>query len=221
MPPLTEDLVILPDRKSWPGVLREVLSAGHGFQADVLLLETPGGPVVVKDFRNRSWWFARTLGRWLCAREVRAYARLAGLSVVPRMIQRLDAFAFAVEYRPGTLLSRSLRGRTSPGFMAELEQGLEAIHERGVVHLDLRHRSNVLAGDDGHPVILDFASALCLRPGSRRLRWLTRFDRLALEKWRVRLEPTHSEVAGEGSASSAGSSGGTTSAGSIGAKRPM
>ena len=65
------------------------------------------------------------------------------------------------------------------------------MHERGVAHLDLRHRSNILAGEDGHPVLLDFASAICFRRGGWGARlllpWLARIDRGALAKWEARL----------------------------------
>ncbi|HKK51684.1 MAG TPA: serine/threonine protein kinase, partial [Myxococcota bacterium] len=78
-------------------------------------------------------------------------------------------------------------------FLVELEESIREMHRRGVVHLDLRHRSNVLACAEGHPVLLDFASALRLDPERWPARWLLRLlasvDRRALEKWRVRLQP--------------------------------
>jgi hypothetical protein len=62
-----------------------------------------------------------------------------------------------------------------------------------VVHLDLRHRSNVLAGEDGRPVLVDFASALRLGRGGalrrRLVRWLGGVDRRALAKWEAKLRP--------------------------------
>ncbi len=191
-----------------------VLQHGHRASPDVLLVSTPAGRVVVKDFAGRPAWIRRGLGRWLLAREARTYRRLAGVPGVPRLLGRLDADALVLEYRPGVLLSRSLAGRLPPGFLPELETAVAAMHARGVVHLDLRHRSNVLAGDDGHPVLLDFASALRFDPGRplgrlavRLLAWI---DRRALGKWRQRLG--HSDAAGAGSGSSAGSRG---------ASRPM
>ena len=88
------------------------------------------------------------------------------------------------------MLGRGLAGRLPAGFVDELRQSVAAMHARGVVHLDLRHRSNVLAGDDGHPVLLDFASALRLRPRGRLARWLAALDRRALRKWETRLART-------------------------------
>jgi RIO-like serine/threonine protein kinase len=157
----------------------------------VLLVETASGPVVVKDFAPRRAWVRSTLGRWLIGREERAYRRLAGVAGVPRLLDRLDRDAIVIEYRPGILLSRSLAGSLPEGFLAELEDAIHAMHARGIVHLDLRHRSNILAGEDGHPVLLDFASALDFdrdrfvgRWGFRLFEWI---DRRAIQKWRVRL----------------------------------
>lgn len=127
----------------------------------------------------------------LLRREERAYRRLEGMPEVPRCLGRLDAEALVFEYRPGVLLSRSLAGTLRPEFLAELEAAVDEMHRRGVVHLDLRHRSNILAGQDGRPVLLDFASALRFdastltgRAGIALFGWI---DRRALEKWRVRI----------------------------------
>jgi serine/threonine protein kinase len=179
-------------RAELAGRSRRVLQAGRGVHPDVLLVESPGGPVVVKDFSARAAGVRQWLGPWLISREERAYRQLAGVPGVPRLIGRLDAAALVLEYRPGVRVSRSLRGRLPVVFLAELERSVDEMHRRGVVHLDLRHRSNVLAGEDGHPVLIDFASALRFDPTARIGRWLLRaltwIDRRAVEKWRVRLE---------------------------------
>jgi len=168
-----------------------VLSRGGWANPDVLLVEASAERVVVKDFAPRRSFVRRWLGPWLLAREVRAYRRLAGLPAVPRLYGRLDAAAIVLEYRPGVLLSRSLRGRLPPEFVGALEAAVEAMHARGVVHLDLRHRSNLLAGEDGRPVLIDFASALVFdvstHAGRLAVRALARIDRRALRKWRSRL----------------------------------
>jgi predicted Ser/Thr protein kinase len=180
-----------PTRSSLSGTPRRVLQAGRGTSADVLLVSTREGPTVIKDYASRPNWVRRTLGRWSLAREERAYRRLEGVEFVPRYLGRVDADAIAIEYRPGVLLSRSLAGRLPETFLLELESAISAIHREGVVHLDLRHRTNVLAGDDGHPVLLDFASALFFDParvsgrfGRALFAWI---DRRALRKWQVRL----------------------------------
>lgn len=179
------------DRHNLAVRTRAVLNHGGWGNPDVLLVESELGSVVVKDFAPRTRYVRRWLGPWLLRREALAYRRLEGLEAVPRLLGKLDAAALVFEYRPGVLLSRSLSGRLPPTFLVELERAVAQMHQRGVVHLDLRHRSNILASPDGRPVLLDFASALRFD----RKTWWGRtgvvlfglIDRRALRKWRVRL----------------------------------
>lgn len=169
----------------------EVLSRGGWGNPDVLLIDAETGPVVVKDFSPRRGLVRRWVGPWLLRREERVYRRLAGVDAVPHWMGWLDADAIVLEYRPGEFLSRSLAGRLPAGFIEDLERAIGEMHRRGVVHLDLRHRSNVLAGDDGRPVLIDFASALRFDVSTRRGRLLlglfATIDRRALRKWKIRL----------------------------------
>jgi hypothetical protein len=167
------------------------LQLGRWRDPDVLLVDGPSGPLVVKDFGPRAPWLRQTLGRFLVWRELRAYGALRGHPAVPVLLGRLDAFAFAVEYRPGERMTREVTGRVSSQFASALEGAVLMMHARGVAHLDLRHRGNVLVGEDGEPILIDFASAICFRPGSLAARWLmplfARYDVRAVEKWRQRL----------------------------------
>jgi predicted Ser/Thr protein kinase len=173
-----------------------VLNRGNLRNPDVLLVEVGGRRIVVKDFAPRGVCVRNTIGRWITAREVRALRALDGLPAVPRFLGSIDALAFAVEYRPGRRMSRKLAGRVPPEFLERLEQALRDMHRRGIAHLDLRHRSNVMAGEDGSPIVLDFGSALIFRPGSLLARWLlpllARIDLAAVDKWRRRLSPSSS-----------------------------
>lgn len=195
-----------------------VLHRGSGRSPDVFLVDLGGQRVVVKDFAPRPRWLAATWGRFLVSREVSAYRALAGLNCVPRLLGRVDGLALTLEYRPGRRMSRKLAGALAPGFPARLEAAVRAMHARGVVHLDLRHRSNVLVDERGEPVLIDFASAVRLAPrswlGRALLPWLTRIDRRAVAKWRQRLEPAG------GGASDAAAVAGPASDARRGASRP-
>ena len=162
----------LPARAELPQRVVARLQDGGWRDADVLLVEGPTGPLVVKDFGPRWAWVRQTLGRVMVWRELRAYRALRGHPAVPRLLGRLDAFAFAVEYRPGQRMTRAISGQVSADFPEELEKAILAMHDLGVAHLDLRHRSNVLVGEDGAPILIDFASAVCFRPGSAAARLL-------------------------------------------------
>jgi tRNA A-37 threonylcarbamoyl transferase component Bud32 len=201
--------------------------SGWRSKPDVLLVQVGERSLVVKDFAPRGWLVRNTIGRWATAREVRAYRALDGLRCVPRFLGCIDSLAFAVEHRPGHRMSRRLASSLPPGFVAELEQAVASMHERGVVHLDLRHRTNVLADPQGHPVLIDFASAICLRRdgwlGRTLLPLLAAIDRAAVAKWRERLEPqSHAGESGQVSSFSGAASGASASSSERrrGASRP-
>jgi len=181
---------------------RELLNRGNRRNPDVLLAEHAGERVVVKDFAPRGPWVRAWLGPFIAAREARAYQRLDGHAAVPRFRGWIDRLAFAVEYRPGRRLSRSRAEALPADFLPRLEAAIGEMHARGVAHLDLRHRSNVLVAEDGSPVLIDFGSAVCFRPGGAGARWLlpllARVDRGALAKWRRKLAPGAQPSAGGG-----------------------
>lgn len=168
----------------------EVLNRGKWANPDVLLVALQSGEhVVVKDFAPRSVLVRSLYGRLITRREAKAYSLLAGSPAVPSLLGQLDSLALIIEHRPGTRMSRDLAGRLPVGFMDELRAAVSGMHNRGVVHLDLRHRSNVLADAQGHPVVIDFGSALFLSPGSWLARLLARIDWGAVRKWEVRVAP--------------------------------
>lgn len=185
------------DRAQLASATRRVLKRGRGIKPDVLLVDTPGGQAIVKDYAPRAAWVRWRLGPWLARREQRIYRALAEVAAVPQALGPIDRLAFALEYRRGEPLSRALAERSGArsvaGFLAALEASVEAMHACGVVHLDLRHRDNLLMDEWGQPVLVDFAAAMCFRPGSVWYRWyrptVLVYDRRALAKWRDRLRP--------------------------------
>lgn len=177
------------ERRAMAKGVEKTLRRGGLGNPDVLLVRTQEGLVVVKDFAPRPYWVRNTLGRWLTRHEQKVYQALEGIDLVPRLLGPVDAYAFAMEYRPGRLLSRSLRQELPADFLSELERGLLEMHQQGIVHLDLSHRSNILLGEDGRPVLLDFASAIRFGSGplARVLKWaLAQVDLRAMRKWQAK-----------------------------------
>jgi hypothetical protein len=188
----------------------ELLNRGNRRNPDVMLAAHAGERLVVKDFAPRGPWVRALLGPWIAAREARAYQQLDGHPAVPRFRGWVDRLAFAVEYRPGVRLSRSRAATLPADFLPRLEAAVAEMHARGVAHLDLRHRSNVLVGEDGGPVLIDFGSAICFRRGGAGARLLlpllARIDRGALAKWRRKLAAPGAQPSGGGGASGGGRS---------------
>lgn len=152
-----------------------------------------GRRYIVKDKSACSWLFRNTIGAFSMLREFRIYCRLSGLDFVPACEGRMGRNALILERVAG----RPLRGFGEIGIKAEffdaMERCIVAMHDRGVVHLDLRHRSNILISPEGEPFFLDFEAALYL--GRNRLcrrflhPLLTWADHSALTKYRMRYVP--------------------------------
>lgn len=191
----------------------EVLNRGNRRNPDVLLVRDGDRRMVVKDFAPRGALVRHTIGRLISRREARAYQWLDGHPNVPRFLGWIDPLAFAVAYRPGRRVSRNLIEDGGPGFAAALDEAVAGLHARGLVHLDLGHRSNVLVDADGAPVLIDFASAVWFRPGSFGARFLlprlSAYDLRAVHKWSAKLAHQRSlREAAAGSAAGGSSDGG-------------
>ncbi|MFZ4683941.1 MAG: hypothetical protein ACOYMS_15655 [Terrimicrobiaceae bacterium] len=100
------------------------------------------------------------LGRWLAAREARAYERLKDLTGVPRAcgaVQvngRVCSNAFAHDFREGHPLARD--ERPGPAFFDKLDALIHSMHERGMAYLDLNKRENVIVTEANEPLLVDF-----------------------------------------------------------------
>jgi hypothetical protein len=179
------------DREGLRAFATAQLNKGGLSRAEVILLDRDGVRAVLKDFGSRGF-LTRLWGRFLTAREERAYRALAGLRSVPRLLRRVGPATLLVEWRDASPLHRPLGPTLDERFFDELEATVAGFHARGVVHLDLRKKRNVLVDRDGHPVLVDFASALTRRrfsPWRLAAPLLRSIDRAAVLKHRRRLKP--------------------------------
>jgi hypothetical protein len=138
----------------------QILREGRWANARVFKATIGGTEWTVKDFSSRSWGVRNLLGRWLLRRELRALQRLAGLDGVPAPAFRVDAFAIAARFVPGVTLDRAPREQMNEAFFLALESLFRQVHARGLVHLDSRGSSNLLATPQGTPAVIDFQAAL-------------------------------------------------------------
>lgn len=177
-------------RFEWDSLPRERLGRPSVVRPSVWRVDGPGGPLVVKDARSGRWW-ARPLARWLLRRERRILARLSGLDGVPQVLAEAGPDAFACSWLEGRPLDREAF-QARPRAMAEaLRARIDAIHARGVFHMDLRQRQNVLHDGKGGVAFVDFGAALALGAAGRRVlgRLLGAVDRQAALKYLARYAP--------------------------------
>jgi len=183
---------LLQDREAIDAATVRFLRPRARNRPDLRLLEWRGERVVAKDWRNASL-LLRPHARRCLAREWRALEALAGLPGVPQPIARLPG-AIVVSHVDGEPLAhRRLRRAGREAFFEALTACVERIHARGVVHLDLRQRRNILCGAGDQPGVLDFEAALVLDPtrvwGRLALYWACKIDRLAILKHKARYAP--------------------------------
>jgi len=156
--------------------------------------------MVIKDVSRTTPVFRYTLGRLFIRREERIYQRLDGMPFVPRYLGRLDKDAIILERIEATPIQQFQGEEIDAAFFDQLQECVANLHRRGVVHMDLRHRSNLLVGRDGKPKIIDFEAAVYV--GTNFLaKWvlvplLAPVDRSAVTKYRMRYkkEVSHPEA---------------------------
>jgi hypothetical protein len=166
----------------------DLLKDGGRKKADLRIMRFAGDAVVIKDFGRKAWW-VRWIGRLQITREYKAYRWLDPMRGLPALVGRVDDHALAVQRVNGRQLgfATDLHADGAPVYR-RLRAVVDDMHSRGLVHLDLRGRENILVGDDGEIHIVDFASAFWFRPGSlfHRLFFprMQRVDLSAVLKWK-------------------------------------
>jgi tRNA A-37 threonylcarbamoyl transferase component Bud32 len=169
-----------------------IFQKGEWGKADILLLQTGEKKAIVKDF-NRKILPVRWYGRWQIRREASIYRRLAGIPGVPRYFGRIGKNAMAIEYIEGERISHWRRRELPPQLFPRLWKLIETIHSRGIVHIDLRKRDNILISAAGEVFIIDFNASFRFEPGGLAGRWLLpalkRIDHFGFLKWKATLAP--------------------------------
>ena len=127
------------NRRDLSGPAVRVLNRGGFANADVLLVPSPGGPVIVKDYAQRSAWVRAWLAPILVRRETGALRKAQGIPGVPAWSERVDKRALAMEYVDGRPIRRRWHsGRLPDAFFSALEGILEGVRcaVKGVVCLE-------------------------------------------------------------------------------------
>jgi serine/threonine protein kinase len=164
--------------------------------ARVRIVECGGHKAILKDVHDRHPLFRFTLGRRLISREYRKYKALDGVEGVPHVYRRLDRDAFLIEYVEGVPLALKYIGRDrklTPELFETYGRLIDALHARGIVHLDLRNKKNFMLGPNDEAYIVDFASAIRVPDWLPFRGWFMKVlgssDRTGLLKVKRRLAP--------------------------------
>jgi RIO-like serine/threonine protein kinase len=150
----------------------QLLNRGRFANSVVRRYRVGDGEWVVKDFLPKAWVVRNTYGRRMIRRELAALERLAGVRGVPQDAFLVDRHAIAYRFMAGATLAFSAAGELPASYFEALERLVGEIHARGIAHLDIRYRQNVLVLADGTPGVLDFQSCVRLDDKPRWLREL-------------------------------------------------
>ncbi len=137
-----------------------VLRDKGGFLSPVVsVVDHEGRPAVLKDYRRKNPVTRGLLAPSLVKREFAVLRHLEGIPGIPKAYAILDKRALVLEYIEGKTINKFRPGELSDRVYQRLVDLVRAMHERGVVHLDLRQRKNILIAGE-QPWLIDFANAL-------------------------------------------------------------
>ncbi len=157
---------------------RTLIHAGGLFNARVYKVAHQDGTFhIEKDFSASPWPVRNTVGRFLIWREAWILRYLEHkTAIVPGGVRILSPFCLREDFCRGKTLHEVRDAATpadlAPGetpdlstalphiFFEMLACGVDDCHRAHFVHLDLHNSRNVMVDPDGHPVIIDWQSAL-------------------------------------------------------------
>jgi len=130
---------------------------------EIRLYEVEGARFVVKDGAGIHAFIKLLMSRRTQRKEVEVYKRLQGVAGVPGLLGVLDRDAFCIEFIEGETLARGLGPKRLEPAIEDLGRVIAAIHDRRVVHLDLKQKRNVVVKPDNTVAVIDFQSAICFK----------------------------------------------------------
>ena len=165
--------------------LSRVLRDKGGFLSPAVSVVDHGGrPAILKDYRRKNAVTRGLLAPRLVRREFDALKLLEGVPGIPAAYAIVEKRAILLEYVEGKTLNKFAAGELPDRVFERLCETVHAMHRRGVVHLDLRQRKNILVAGD-RPYVIDFANAIRGKLAPK----LFGVDESALLKWKLRNWP--------------------------------
>jgi len=162
-----------------------VLRDKGGFLSPVVsVVDYDGRPAVLKDYRRKNPLTRGLIAPSLVKREFAVLRHLEGIPGIPKAYAVLEKRALVLEYVDGKTINKFKAGELPDRVYQRLVDLVGAMHDRGVVHLDLRQRKNILIAG-GQPWLIDFANAMKGRLTST----LRAIDQSALLKFKERNWP--------------------------------
>lgn len=163
------------------------LKKDRTYGPNVRLISRGGKLVVEKTYRGKSLP-VRMLGFILIFRERLIYSKLRGIEGIPHVLPAPDRLTLVTGFMGGENLKDASRVPEGTYF-ASLRDLISRMHDRGVIHLDLRNRRNYGIDDQGRPYLVDFATCLYIPWGGKARRLLETIDWMGFAKVKNKILP--------------------------------
>ncbi len=154
---------------------------------DVHMIHREDRALAEKTYRRRPW-LVRMAGRLLVRWETYIYSKLRDIPGIPELVTSPDPYTITTVFMGGHNLKKRLK-IPDEAYFKRLEALIKAIHDRGVIHLDMRNRKNYGMDDDGNPYLVDFASSVYLPFDGVLKRMLCAIDWMGYLKVKANLNP--------------------------------
>lgn len=149
-----------PLRPGDSGGQGRVLRDKGGFLSPAIsVVDHEGKPAVLKDYRRKNAVTRGLIAPSLVKREFTVLRHLEGIPGIPKAFAVVEKRALLIEYIEGRTINKFEPGDLPDRVYERLVGLVRAMHARGVVHLDLRQRKNILIAGE-QPWLIDFANAM-------------------------------------------------------------
>jgi len=139
---------------------RNILATSN--QGTVLLFEGDGLKLAIKCAMGRG--AIRKARQATLEREYSAYQRMDGVAGVPACYGLLAQQYLLMEFIDGVPY-RHASWQDRDSWFTGLLSVIQTFHARGVSHGDLKSKSNLIAGRDGNPYVIDFGTTFVQKEG--------------------------------------------------------
>ncbi len=133
-----------------------------GYQGKILHYEDADKDYLIKVPHGHG--LARNLHQHMLRHEYEVYQQLGDFAGAPTCYGFIDGQYLVLEYVQGRTI-RTKRPLDEDEFHTKLFDYIRAMHAKGVAHMDLKRKDNLLVKTDESPCILDFGTAVIKKKG--------------------------------------------------------
>ena len=157
--------IILYLKKAYPSLNFNMdnlilLHLGRFANATVFEYKSENLNLTIKDFSGSPWIIKETLGKLFITSEYNTLLKLKDNPSIAKNTQKISKYTLIFNYIEGKPLKAFPDTSLEKEFFLKLENNIELMHKKNIVHLDLRNLGNIIVGKDNYPYIIDFQSAI-------------------------------------------------------------